>query len=146
MTPPGKPVPNPRTATPALLQLVTGIADRKPAQPKRRSWLKSLDAFGTHPQFRWNSEQSYQTKLGSICTALCVLALGFVTYIYFKEFFLCLDPNLHSNTVYGPMVKDTPYNDLNLIFAPAFELIHYRLIPDLTTPGTSKWTLEYPDP
>jgi hypothetical protein len=144
ITPPRKPVSSPRTANPALVELVTGIADRKAAGIKGRSWMKSLDAFGTHPRFRWNSERSYQTKLGSMCTTFCVLALGFVTYIYFSEFILCLDPKVNITTKWGPIEKGAPQNDLNLLFAPAFRAIHYRLVPVPTAPPTSIWTLEYP--
>jgi hypothetical protein len=79
-----------------------------------------------------------------MCTALCVLALGFVAYTYFKDFILCLEPNVSTKTVWGPIEKDAPYNDLNLLFAPAFRVIHYKVTPDPTTPGKSKLTPEYP--
>ena len=146
MNPPGKPVKNPPAGNAALAEMVKGLAEKKPAKPKGRFSLKSLDAFGTQPQFSWNSKCSYQTKVGSMCTALCVLALGYVAYLYCKDFILCLEPNISTKTVFGPLGKDAPHNDLNLLFAPGFRAIHYKLIPDPRTPGNLTLTAEYPTP
>jgi hypothetical protein len=143
MNPPGhqsKILPQPKAA---LAEMVRGLAEKKPAKPKGRCSLKSLDAFGTQPQFGWDSKGSYQTKVGSMCTALCMLALGFVAYTYFKDFILCLEPNVSTKTVWGPIEKDAPYNDLNLQFAPAFRAIWYKVIPHPTIPGKTKSTPVY---
>ena len=144
MNPHSKSVQDLPIYNPAFAELATNIADRKPAEPKGRMWLKSFDAFGTQPKFGWNSKGSYQTKVGSMCTALCVFALGFVAYGYFEDFILCLEPNVSTKTLWGPIEKDAPHNDLNLIMAPGFRAIHYKLVPDPTTPGISKYEQESP--
>jgi hypothetical protein len=80
--------------------------------------------FGEPIKFNWNKSDSYKTKTGVGFTALYLVVLGYISWVYFGEFIQCAQPNVYQSTTNDLFMKDDPDNDLANLF-PVISFLDY---------------------
>jgi hypothetical protein len=108
---------------PMLLDLVGNVKEKK-VDKSARMKISDWDIFGEPIKFNWNKSDSYKTKTGVVFTALYVLVLGYIIWMYLSEFIHCSQPNVYEFSVNGLLEKDDLDNDLANLF-PVISFLDY---------------------
>jgi hypothetical protein len=108
---------------PGLVELMGNVKEKK-IDKSGKMRISDYDIFGEPIKFNWNKSDSYKTKTGVVFTALYLVVLGYISWMYFGEFIQCAQPNVYESIKDDLLRADDPDNNLANLF-PVISFLDY---------------------